>query len=428
MKKILLIAYSFPPLQDPQSLRWYYLSNMLAKKDFQVDILTIKLPSKFSQEKRFNFGKNINIIRTFPGPIEWMAYRTKSQLGTDNIGNVTKRKRKSFRILKSIYWVIRKTLSAMLLGDIRTEWFPFAVRTLKKDIDFSKYDLMITSQEPLVSSLIGLFIKKFNPNLKWIADIGDPLIVPYYFRYWKYLYLRLEKEILKKADKITVTGLFPKKYLLKLYPEISPNKIDIITQGFDISSYYQKISNKDRLYDEFTILYTGTFYRKFRDPSILIDALSELDIDFKLLIVGRNENFLDDFKKLGNKVIFKGFISHFDVLQLQKKADILLHISNKQNIQIPGKIYEYLGSGTPILCITYNKNDESALLIKKVHAGKICMNRKEEIKSTILELYKLWLRGKLKDTFKIDINKINNYSWQANGEKLSLIINNLIKS
>jgi hypothetical protein len=73
--RILLIAYSFPPFQDGQSLRWYYLSKALAGLGIKIDVITIKHPPE--DETLWNFHKNIEVYRVYPGPIEFLALRAK---------------------------------------------------------------------------------------------------------------------------------------------------------------------------------------------------------------------------------------------------------------------------------------------------------------------------------------------------------------
>lgn len=62
---LLLIAYGFPPLVSPQSLRWYYIVKHLALKGYVVDVLTIKMPKSF-YDGAYPLPDNVRIWRTFP--------------------------------------------------------------------------------------------------------------------------------------------------------------------------------------------------------------------------------------------------------------------------------------------------------------------------------------------------------------------------
>ncbi|MDP1166110.1 hypothetical protein, partial [Klebsiella pneumoniae] len=69
-------------------------------------------------------------------------------------------------------------------------------------------------------------------------------------------------------------------------------------------------------------------------------------------------------------VEFAGKKSHFECLELQRKADVLVNIGNVQSYQIPGKIYEYLGAEKAILHIkTAEGFDPSVELLEETGSG-----------------------------------------------------------
>jgi hypothetical protein len=64
-----------------------------------------------------------------------------------------------------------------------------------------------------------------------------------------------------------------------------------------------------------------------------------------------------------------GFIGHLDALHLQRRCDVLVNIANADPVQVPGKVYEYLGATAPILHIGDNPGDAAALLLSEFQAG-----------------------------------------------------------
>jgi hypothetical protein len=148
----------------------------LLSRVLKIDVITIKHP--FEDKTSWNLH-NIEIFRIYPGPIEFFALRAKKNIGVDDEGNKEIRKSVKFKIMKSSYWGIRNFVGNLLPGDVRTEWFLFAIRFIKENIDIKKYDYLITSHEPWVDSLLGLYFKKRNPKIRWIADFGDPYVAPY---------------------------------------------------------------------------------------------------------------------------------------------------------------------------------------------------------------------------------------------------------
>ncbi len=415
---ILLIAYSFPPLSDPQSIRWFYLSNLLAEMGYDIDVLTVKLPRNFMDVNNFKLHKNINVFRVFSGPVEYLSFLAKSKLGTDNIGNAKKRTRPSFVFLRYAYLFMKGGIDKLLIGGIQTEWLPFVFFKLKK-IDLYKYDFVISSQLPMVDSLVGFFIKKSIRKIKWVLDIGDTSETPIYPKWRKPIDLKLEKYLIRHADAITLTN----KYVLSkmsLKYGIKKEKMHIIRQGFDLERT-KKVAKKIE-HKTFRMVFTGTFYSDFRDPENLARALSILDFDFEFVIAGRNEQFLKLFEGVRKKVKFAGFVPHRDALNLQEQADLLIHLSNKQTYQIPGKFFEYLGSGNPILTISYNEDDETAKLTKQLNVGLVCSNEPHSIAQKLKRVYNLWKNGKLNKVFNLDPEDFKEFSWQKGAETLDKIL------
>ncbi len=414
---VLIISYLFPPIYDAQSIRWYELATKLSDMGFKVDVVTIKPGAGHS----INHSENLKVHRIKSGPMETILLSLKKNLNVESSKNASIRSKVLFKFGKSTLETLKKIYGFLLLGDYKTEWFPLCAAFLK-GLDLNKYDVVITSQFPLVDGLIGLYIKKINPNIFWIADIGDPVCAPYYSKFKKPIDEYFEKKIVQKADRVIVTNKNI-RLLLSCKYGVTRKKIEIITQGFDAKRFKNR-NLKETKNEKFTMLFSGTFYRGFREPKNLIEALYQLKhLNFKLQIAGRNELFLKDFDKVKEKIEFLGFVPHEKSLELQNEADILINISNKQTYQVPGKIYEYISNKKPILNIVYDENkDETAWLINRYRIGVVCKNKTEEIREVILKLYKAWENNKLYKMFDFSNSKLLKFSWQAGAKKLGKII------
>jgi glycosyltransferase involved in cell wall biosynthesis len=420
--KALLISYLFPPLWEAQSIRWYYLSRELAKLGLDIDILTIKLPSITD----LNLPANINIFRISPGPVEKILYNIKYKIRTKNPNKSPQlahlRTSKGFKLLKKGYRIFRNFFEYLLLGDIRNEWLFFALKFLK-NLDLKSYQILITSHEPMVDSLIGLFLKKKHPHLFWVADLADPFTAPYYPFTWKYFLKRLEKKVLNKTNLILVTNSMVKKKYSQDY-QIPENKILIISQGFDWN-FYRENKNSYSPNEVFTLFYAGSFYKKFRNPEELFKALKEFPYDYRFYLAGRVETFLPKDKEFRNKIFYLGVLEHSEVLNWERKADLLIFLGNNLSDQIPGKLLEYLGSKKPILAIIYDDNQEIRETIEKLKIGKIVSNKKEEILKTLTEFYELYSNNQLSLFFNPEDEEVlYTYTWQYQAQK---IYQNIVK-
>jgi hypothetical protein len=342
--------------------------------------------------------------------------RLKARLGVENSHNRELRKNLIFRSSKALHQRIMNFLNIILPGDIRSEWFFYALKQINESLDLAAYDFVITSHEPGVDSLIGLYLKKKKGNINWVADFGDPYVTPLYTSLFKLWYeKRFEKSIYRNADVLIFTSRTVIQHLYSLYRFLEDKRPLLLEQGF---SYAFSTTLKKRTLNKsvFTLVYTGTFYRNFRNPSNFIRALSSLDFDFEFVLAGRNEEFLKNFEILGDKFRYMGLLEHFETLRLQEAGDILVHISNNNSIQFPGKFYEYLGSYKPILSIVHSLDDPSIQIIKSLDCGVVCRNSPEEIRDAIMELYEKHLNGCYLKSIKPE--KIYDYSWEKKAKIL----------
>src|SRR5690606_5878167 len=68
--------------------------------------------------------------------------------------------------------------------------------------------------------------------------------------------------------------------------------------------------------------------------------------------------------KSNNKINFKGVLSYENILLEYEKSDVLVLMGNKKDsTQIPGKLYDYLGTNLPIICVMYSKDEGVSKLL-----------------------------------------------------------------
>ncbi len=129
------------------------------------------------------------------------------------------------------------------------------------------------------------------------------------------------------------------------------NKPYCVMEGISSENNYTVEYNPQRK----VILYTGTLHKKFGVINLL-DAFSLIrGEDFELIIcgIGDSENEILRAAEKDNRIKFKGQLIHDEVLQLQKKATVL--INPRQNNEeftkysFPSKNLEYLSSGVPLI-------------------------------------------------------------------------------
>jgi hypothetical protein len=96
---------------------------------------------------------------------------------------------------------------------------------------------------------------------------------------------------------------------------------------------------------------------------------------------------------------------------------MLLNIGNSQDFQIPGKIYEYLGAGPPILHIRASDADQGAKLIEETGAGLVTDNDAQSIAAALERLYRAWRNGTLASISTRRHDLIGQHSWEQRAKE-----------
>jgi hypothetical protein len=424
-KRILLIAYNFPPLMSPQSLRWFYLSRELSKMGFRIEVLTIRMPANFN-DLLDEIPADITIHRTFPGPFYHVTFKHSREAEEKNIPHTTQRPSFLRRIIFFAYFKTYRALNSLPMPDIYTEWLPFAVSKGLRLLKTKRYDLIVSSSEQRICHLIGYLLKK-RSGVSWMADYGDPWIYPVptvkEARWKRKTLSEIERTLVKKMDAITVASEGIKSLYLERYPFLKEEKIRVVTQGFDPVMFSWV---EGEFSPGFRIVYCGSFYRDLRDPTPFFEAVRDIDADdMEVVIAGRINEFVTVLEEEGlrRRITYRGFLDHRKSMSLEKGATVLLHIGNATDIQVPGKIYEYFGAGRPVLCIRGGRRDPSAELVGRYNRGIVVENNKGEIKEGIHQLHELWRTAKLDDHFSLGMSP--EFTWRKGADIIKNIVENL---
>ena len=170
------------------------------------------------------------------------------------------------------------------------------------------------------------------------------------------------------------------------FEKICTNEVSVIPNGFDHKEF-ENITKKTN--SEFNITYVGTANKDY-DISGFIKALLKLkalEISFKWNIVGE---FSDEIKKqikesgLNPFVQFHGYLPHNEAIKHTIAADLLLLIiPNVKNNKLiySGKLFEYIATTNPILCIGPHDGDAAELIKKNELGQNFFYNEEDKIHS-----------------------------------------------
>jgi len=382
MKKVLMIAYQYPPLGGGGVFRTLKFTKYLPQFGFQPYVLTVKNPMYVTKDRTLlrEIPPIVKVFRTFS--FEHRVLRAPRLLNID---------------LKWFY-----------TPDVNIGWLPFAVHTGVKIIKKENIDAIFATSPIWTSLLVGFLLKKTTKK-PLVIDFRDPWTDNPFAEYPTKLHENIEKKmeetILTQANYVIVASDSIKNSLIQRYPFIK-SKIEVITNGFDPDDFKDlKIQEQT---NKFRITHTGSIYGLLTARPFLL-ALKKLteekaDLRKKLESIfvgnyGKETPLLVKKFKLEDVVKLVRYVPHKECLELMLNSQALLLLITVEDPRgegiLTGKLFEYLASQRPILAIA-PENGAAANVIRSLKAGIIVsQNNIQLIKDTILKLYEQWKQDKL---------------------------------
>lgn len=131
-----------------------------------------------------------------------------------------------------------------------------------------------------------------------------------------------------------------------------------------------------------TIIHTGNFFNKFRDPKQLFVLLKKMSntTNYSFVNYGTMDKKLKRLynNKLPSNVEFLERIRGDTLLRVIGQASLLVIVDNEYGIQIPSKAFEYISTGKPILLI-YNNPESPTKALLDNYEYSILLKGDEEV-------------------------------------------------
>jgi len=355
MKKILFIAYYYPPIKSGGSQRVINFIKYMRLNNFEVTLLTSSY--KYSEFKT-------DIIRIF-----------------DLSFNMNRKG------IKKIIWFILRIYTEFInkfgqYHSIYSWWKNNVKRNSEKIIKSVKPDIILVTYPPVETLELGLFFSnKFN--IPMISDFRDGLLFESIeekkltkLKIINSYYKGLERNVIMNSSYVLtvsdpITNYFKTRYKLE--------NVQTVYTGFD-KDEIKYLQNKSEYFEnnKFNIVFTGRLNLSdssnktgdfFNAVSDLIKDEGSLKNKIKIHLAGEfTKEESDSFSNLVNIGVIEnlGFLSRQESLVLQRKSDLLLIITSIERSSIvTSKIFEYLMAEKPILAMTYGTELEKIIKLTK---------------------------------------------------------------
>ena len=412
-KKVLMIAYYYPPLSGSGVFRSLKFSKYLHCYGWQPTVVSAKEPPEgwnFRDDDQMGeIPDDVEVIRID----DVVSCQRATDVSVQNFlmlqGDVLRYDPLLQTFFQQYLQQGEEGIRTLLSFPMHDAWWcGEVVSYLEKNVDLSQFDAVYTTSGPYSEHLVGFYLQR-KYHLPWIADYRDQWTGNPFAHFdhesdsYK-IYHALERLLLQHADlNITIMDSLIEEYQRDF--QLPAHKITAITNGYDEEDF-QTLQFSQEKTPRFTITYSGLLYSEGRDISPILNALSQLikskKVDRELvsfLAVGSGEQDVDALANrygLSGVVYTTGYVSHHDALQYNVDSNLLLLlVGDKPEYKnvYTGKIFDYLRSGKPILAIAPSPSVVEETLQEAGHGYVVQSHDINRIKDIILKEYMAWLQS-----------------------------------
>lgn len=354
MRRVLLIAFHYPPIRGSSGLqRTYRFAQYLREFGWQPAVLTIDPNAYPATSNNYADLNDVEVYRAF---------------GLDSARQLSLFGRYPGFIARPDRWV------SWWLGGVFSGLK--SIRRFRPDVLWSTYPIA-------TAHLIGHTLAQ-RSGLPWVADFRDPMAhdgYPEDVATWQ-SFLRIEQTVFSAASAATFTTNGALAFYRRRYPTTKA-QFHQIENGYDEDAFVTAESrlpesNSVRA-ERIVLLHSGVVYPQWRNPRMLFQAIRQLADEGHSAVqrlcirfrAAAHDKFVEQLAKEENVSDFIELLPDVDYIEALTEmmtVDGLLLLQNAEcNTQVPAKFYEYLRAGTPIVALADLHGDTANLL--RGHVG-----------------------------------------------------------
>lgn len=356
MKRVLFVAYYFPPLGGIGSVRTYSFATHLADFGWDVTVLAPRAGSYF-RDSSLQFPED-HVVRTRAIELSRVGKQVLRTGGDD----ITEAR------VTGVRAALRRLVREQLyFPDAQIGWYPAAVTTAARELATTRYDAIFSTSFPVTAHLIARSLHR-RWGTPWVAEFRDPWsarLEPGSLACSRAI--GLERRLSGEASAIvTVSGSWGEMFAAEWQREIT-----VITNGHDGQAPPGLKQPETRI----RLGYLGTYYPASQDLEVIWTAIGNLNRTqqhavHEIRFIGAQNASVEDTVSahgLGNLLSFTGFLPHSAVTaELSQCAALLVAGPTAEGRLgkgvIAAKVFEYLASGKPIIYVGDPSADAAQML------------------------------------------------------------------
>lgn len=344
MKKVLLIAYEFPPAVASGMYHAFYLAKYLSAFDWDPFVIT-GLPG--------DLPAALEDPLDLPLALEESRVRRAGLAGESELAEFADREVADVSLRRCILGHRDEQGGAFrhVFPDPLVRWLPRAWRRVEETLSAHRFDAVVTTSFPFSSVLLGRLARE-RFGVPWVAEFRDLWTEDPRFPRRSGSFLadseRLERDALESADAVVAVSPPLAERFVRRGGGDRVRCIELSYEEADFSFAREPAAEGFRLVQAGT-LYPGMLPAALPKALDLLAQLGQLDrARFDFIVAGANLSGRSGLP--GAR--FLGPVPHADMLRLYRGASALLLILPAELHEfIPSRLFEYMASGAPILAL-----------------------------------------------------------------------------
>ncbi|HEX2867253.1 MAG TPA: glycosyltransferase [Ignavibacteriales bacterium] len=375
MKKVLFLTFFWPP-SGKATLHWpLKMIKYLPESGWSPSVLTVDEDTFSARDESLlrEVSPEVLVMKTgYFDPFRfYRKFLGKSEDEPLVASETISKTNRSLRHRISIW--IRMN---MFVPDARIGWYNKAIRKGKEYLKSEKIDAIVSVGPPHSTHLIAKSLSKAF-RIPHVPVLIDPWIDIVYYRGFKRNPLTLaldnyfEKSVMREAKEVVFVTNNTKEDFVRKYPFLK-DKSHVLYWGYNEDSFYDLQAHPEG--GEKILLHAGNifdyqnqvpFWKTVKEE---IEKGNNIKIKFIGTVGPQIKKSLEDLG-LKERVEYSGFLPYSEVVKEMMKASYLLVCATEPR-HLPGKLFEYLRTGRPIIAFG-DDNEEVKGILKETNAGML---------------------------------------------------------
>ena len=363
-RRILVVSYPYPPMPTVGGNRWLAMARYLREMGHHVTILTTSAFGSLPDDAEHDVVRSADLVAA-----PWLR-RLMRRPPLPEAGEALPIDTPPSRLITGVAVPDPYVLT----------WVPGAIVAVRRLLRRAHFNAIVTTSAYESAHLVPMALGRTRPA--WVADFRDgwtydPWKPPFPTRAQRSLDLRLERRVVRTAERVAAVELpVAEDFRARLGVDAAH-----VPNGWDPALEAELATAEPPPLDprRASLVHTGKLSGDWgRHPGTLFQAMArlqerspELAGRVELVLAGRldrDEQELIEGLALGDMVRHVGQLSRAEAIALQRRADGLLLLTSPDLVwELPGKFFEYLSAGRPILALA--DGNEAARMVQETGTG-----------------------------------------------------------